>query len=334
MRVLVTGAGGFLGRHLVAKLVARGDTVVALDLRFDPRLSGPGIATIEGSVADTATVARAVAGCDGVIHAAALTGLWSRHPAAFERINVGGTWRVLAAAGSAGVGRAVLVSSYTTLIAGGRRAPARMVDETCELAPEVLLGPYPRSKRRAELIAAVARVPTAIVLPSAPIGAGDRAPTPPGRLLRDLADRRLPAMIRCGWNFVEVGALADGVIAALDRGQAGRRYLLAGGDMETDEMLARFAAVCGAPMPRLRVPWAIALGAARVEAAIAWLTGRVPAAPVTGVRLAGPAVRFDTGRARAELGFAPPPFEVGLRRALSWLAEEGLLRRRLPALER
>lgn len=328
----MTGAAGFLGRHLVERLAARGDRVVAVDLAADPPVAGAA-ETHRASVADRAAMARAADGAEAVIHAAAVTGLWARDPSLFEAVNVGGTRTVLEAAAAAGAGRAVHVSSYVTVISGRRSDPERTVDETEAPPEEAMLGPYPRSKWRAERVAAQGPLPAAIVLPSAPIGPGDRAPTPPGRMLRDMAGGRLPALIDCLWALVDIRALAAGVIAALDRGRPGRRYLMTGETLTTDELVAVFERVGGVRGPRARVPYAVALAAAHVEAQISRLTGRPPAAPLTGVRLAGPRLRFDCRRAREELGFDPPPIEGAMRDALLWLRAEGGLARALPGLD-
>ncbi|MGF1501965.1 MAG: hypothetical protein ACFBSD_09115, partial [Paracoccaceae bacterium] len=241
---------------------------------------------------------------------------------------------VLAAAAAAGAGRAVLVSSYTTLIAGRRHPSLAQVDESVDLAPEDLLGPYPRSKRRAELAALEAALPTVIVQPSAPVGPGDWRPTPPGALLADMANGRLPAMLDCSWNLVDVRAVADGVVAALARGRPGARYLLSGENLDTEGVLARFEAASGVAGPRMRVPYGVALAAAHVGEAVARVTGRPPQAPLTGVRLAGPRIAFDNAKARRELGFAPPPVDGAIRDALLWLRSVGRLERDLPGLDK
>ena len=318
MRVLVTGAGGFLGGHVAALLLARGDTVRGLDLAFPEPAAG--MEAVRGSVLDARALSGAMAGVGAVIHCAAITGLWARDPRDFERVNLGGTRAVLAAARAAGVARVVHVSSYVTLISGGRGDPPRRVDETLELPPEAMLGPYPRSKRRAEIAALSADPPGVVVMPPAPIGPGDHAPTPPGAMLRDMAAGRLPAMIDCGWNLVDVRALAGGVIAALDRGAPGTRYLLSGTDMDTDALVALFERVSGRRGPRARVPYGVALAAARVSERIARITGRPPGAPLTGLRLAGPRIGFDNAMARAALGYAPGPVEAAMRDALAWFA--------------
>ena len=151
-------------------------------------------------------------------------------------------------------------------------------------------------------------------------------------MLRDMANGALPAMIRCRWNLLDVRALAEGVVAALDSGAPGQRYLLAGEDMETDVLVALFELVSGVRGPRTRVPYGVALAAATLAERVAALTGRPPGAPLTGVRLAGPAVRFDASKAREALGFRPPPVEGALRDALVWMREAGWIRRALPGL--
>src|SRR5699024_7088016 len=116
--------------------------------------------------------------------------------------------------------RTVLISSYVTLVSRQARGGA-MLDETVEAPPSHLLGPYPRTKRQAELFALSAAAtgqPVTIVMPSAPVGAGDANLTPPTRLLCDLATGRTPALLDCLLNLVDVGAVADAAIAAREFG--------------------------------------------------------------------------------------------------------------------
>ncbi|MEM0943565.1 MAG: NAD-dependent epimerase/dehydratase family protein [Pseudomonadota bacterium] len=317
MKVLITGAGGFLGRHLSEKLMAAGHGVVGLDLRLEPPLA-PGCEPVLGSVTEPETVARAIKGCDAVIHAAAVTGLWAQRRTIFHEVNVEGTRIVLDAAEAEGISAMVQVSSFVTLIAGGR-GPVETVDERLELPVEAMLGAYPRSKREAELICRAHAVDPVIVLPSAPIGPGDYGPTPPGRLLEDLANRKLPALLDCTWNFIGIEALAEGVIAALMRGVPGRRYLLSGENLTTAEMVKLFEVASSVPVTRWRVPHGVALASAHLEERLAAITGLSPKGPLTGVRPAGPRRRFDNARARAELDFDPPPVIDAFRAAIEWM---------------
>jgi dihydroflavonol-4-reductase len=238
----------------------------------------------------------------------------------YDRVNMRGTCEVLIAARRAGA-RMVHVSSYVTLIGGPDRG-GTLLDETVELTPSQMLGPYPRTKREAELAAlAAARAGQEVVIvqPSAPVGPGDHRMTPPSRMIRDLAAGRTPAVLDCLLNLVDVRVLAEGVIAARDRGASGERYLLTGEDLPMADLAARVAALAGVAPPRFTVPHWVALAAARAEAGIARLTGRPPTAPLTGVRLAGRRVRFSNAKARAAFGFAPPPVDQALADALEWM---------------
>ncbi len=322
---LVTGAGGFLGGHVVAALADRGEAVRALDIAF-PAALPEGVERIDGSILDAAALAGAMAGAGAVIHCAAIAELWEPSRWAYDRVNMRGTCEVLIAARRAGA-RVVQVSSYATLIGGPDKGEATL-DETLELTPTDMLGPHPRSKREAELAALCAvrmGQEVVIVQPSAPVGPGDHRLTPPSRMIRDLAAGKTAAVLDCLLNLVDVRALAGGVIAARDKGRSGERYLLTGEDLTMVELAAKVAALAGVAAPRFRVPHWLALAAARIEAGVSAVTRRPPTAPLTGVRLAGRRVRFDNAKARDELGFAPPPVDQALADAVSWMRETGLL---------
>jgi len=314
---LVTGAGGFIGGHLVRALAERGEAVRALDLSFPAPLPEH-VRRIEASILDPEAFSAAAKGCEAVIHCAAIADLWTPQPILYHRVNMRGTCEALIAARMAGA-RMVHVSSYTTLI-GGPDPGEVTLDETVELTPSDMLGRYPRSKREAELaVLSAARLgqDALMVLPSAPVGPGDHRRTPPTRMIQDLARGKIPALLDCLLNLVDVRALADGIIAARDRGAAGERYLLTGEDITMADLAQRVTERTGTPAPRRRVPYWLALVAAQIEDRIARLTKHRPAAPLTGVRLAGRRVRFDNAKARAALGFDPPPFDDALSAAIA-----------------
>ena len=317
MTVLVTGAGGFLGGHLCGMLRGKGVPVRGFDIRYP---AGRHQDDVTGSILEPEALSEACNGVEGVIHAAALAQLWTPGRFDYDRVNGIGTCRVLAAARRANA-PTVMVSSYTTLI-GRDTVDGTVLDETAEIVPNRLLGRYPVSKRQAELFvqaAAGAGQQACIVMPSAPVGPGDFNLTPPSAMIRDLALGNTPALLDCLLNLVDVRAVAEATINALEAGAAGRRYLLAGESISLPELAARVAALSGQPAPRTKVSVAVALAVARVEALISRLSGRPPRAPLTGVRLAARKVDFNSSRARSELGFSPRSLDEILPEAVEWL---------------
>lgn len=321
---LVTGGAGFVGRRLVAGLLARGAGVRVFDLKpFD------GAETSIGSVEDLAALKAAMRGVDVVYHLAGDAQLWARDEDRFERINHQGTRNVLEAASAAGVRRLVHCSSLTTLV--GRRTPvgASYADESIELGEGEMLGDYPRSKLLAEkaVNAAVASgLDAVIAIPTEPLGPGDENLTPPTRMIVDLVNGRIPATIDCMLNFVSVSSLAAGLIAVADRGSRGERYLLGGDNVSMARLLTEIEKQTGRSMPRTMLPYAVALAAGVVDTKlVAPITGKAPRAPLTGVRLAGRRVAFSSAKAERDLGWRSEPFERALGAALEWLRARGFV---------
>lgn len=317
---LVTGGAGFVGRHLVRALLARGERVRVLDLRRSDLAE-----TLVGSIDDPAIAAAAMAGVDHVFHLAGHAQLWAPDKSVFERVNHLGTQIMLDAARAAGVRRFVHCSSLTTLV--GRRTPlgASTADETARLAPDDMLGPYPRSKLLAERAVGASGLDAVIAIPTEPLGPGDDSLTPPTRMILDLLAGKTPATIDCTLNFVDVASLADGIIAACDKGRRGERYLLGGENISMRRLLDTLEGLSGRRMPRTRLPYAVALMAGVIDTGlVARFSGKSPTAPLTGVRLAGRRVSFSSARAEAEFGWRSAPFGPSLQSALDWFVEKGL----------
>ncbi|HBS33576.1 MAG TPA: NAD-dependent dehydratase [Parvularcula sp.] len=321
---LVTGGAGFVGGRLVRALQARGERVRVIDL--NPVAD---VEAVMASIEDVSAVRAAMAGADVVYHLAGDAQLWARDAGRFERINHQGTRAILTAAVEAGVRRFVHCSSLTTLV--GRSAPIgpSTADETTEISPQEAFSGYPRSKALAEQAVreAVARgLDAVIAIPTEPLGAGDVSLTPPSRMIVDLANGRMPATIDCLLNFVAVDSLADGLIAAATRGKRGQRYVLGGENVSMARLLAEIERQTGKTMPRATLPYAVALVAGAIDTGVvARITGNRPAAPLTGVRLAGRRVSFSSLKAEIELGWKSAPFEQALGDALRWFRGEGLI---------
>lgn len=321
-RALVTGGAGFVGGHLVEALLGAGHAVRVLDLN-----PVEGVDSIVGSINDRDCVDAAMSRVEVVYHLAGDAQLWARDPDRFDRINHRGTRVVLEAAAKAGVRRFVHCSSLTTLVSRSTPVGPSSADEEMTYSSGELLGPYPRSKALAEEAvreAAGRGLDVVIAIPTEPLGAGDRNLTPPSRMIVDLVNGRIPATIDCLLNFVSVRSLAQGLIAAAATGRRGHRYILGGDNVRMSALLSELEKQTGRPMPRTKLPYAVALAAGLVDTSIiASLTGRAPAAPLTGVRLAGRRVSFSSRKAETDLGWRSEPFETALASALYWFRENG-----------
>jgi dihydroflavonol-4-reductase len=290
VKVYVTGATGFVGGHVARELRERGADV--RDERVD--------------LLDRAGLERVVAGCDAVVHVAALYS-FDAAPEAFERVNVEGTRTVLEAAAGAGVERFLHCST------GGTCGPVQGRPATEEDEPPAwdLKVPYKRTKVVAERLALAAGA--VVVNPTTPVGDGDRKPTPTGRMIANVARGRMPAYVgTTGLNIVDVRDVARGHALALEHGEPGQRYLLGGVDLSLAELFAAVARLAGRPRPRLRVPYAVA-----EMAAAAGIANRDE------VRLARLPMYFSSAKARSTLGYEPGPVEPALARAVTEALSKG-----------
>jgi dihydroflavonol-4-reductase len=324
VRVLVTGATGFVGANVARVLVEQGHHVSALVRPTSDRsaLAGLSVTPMVGSLTDRQSLDRAVRHVDVLFHVAADYRFWVPDPRTMHEVNVGGTRRLLVAAVQAGVKRIVYTSS-TVAVRGsaqslGTEADFVELDET--------LSVYQRTKVLAEqvvwrLIAQGA--PITIVNPSTPIGAYDRRPTPTGRLIVDFLNGRLPAFLNAVFNFVHVGDVATGHWLAAEKGRIGERYILGGHNLSLSDFLQLLAKVSGRPAPRIKIPYAVAYMAGVVGELTGRLTGREPRASLDGVRMASLPMRYDSSKAVNELGLPQTPLEAAVEEAVHWFRQHG-----------
>lgn len=328
-KVLVTGASGFVGSAVARRLVERGYSVRALVRAASPRahLAGLDLEFVRGDLRDADSVRQAMTGVRFLFHVAADYRLWAREPEEIARTNVLGTRTIMQQAMRAGVERIVYTSSVATLTC---RASGESADETGPLHEAQAIGAYKRSKVAAERLveAMVAQgLPAVIVNPSTPIGPGDVKPTPTGRMIVEAASGRMPAFVDTGLNMVHVDDVAEGHLAAFERGRVGERYILGGQNASLSEILGVVAAECGRRPPRIRLPRAAVVPLALVSEAMARRSGREPLVTLDGLRMSKNRMFFTAAKAERELGYQARPYAQAVRDAIAWFRQAGYLRR-------
>ncbi len=326
MNCFLTGASGFIGANLARQLAARGHRVKALvransDLRG---LDGVPCERVEGDIGQPAALEKAMQGCDWCFHVAASYHLWLRDYAPMYAANVAGTRNVLQAAAAAGCKRIVYTSTVGCIGLGpqhpGQVAPT---DEATPVNAAQMSNHYKRSKWQAEEVArefAAKGAPVVIVNPSAPIGPFDVKPTPTGKIVLDFLQRKMPAYLDTGLNWVHVRDVAEGHILAAEKGRLGERYILghAEGNWTMKQALDVLQELTGIPAPKFRVPYGVALAAAYFDEAISAVTGRPPKAPLAGVRMARYKMFFNPAKAIRELGLPQTPPREAFADAVQW----------------
>lgn len=333
MKVLVTGATGFVGSAVVRELLARGHAVRAL-VRAKSKLAnleGLAIEKSEGDVLDEPSVKRAVEGCEGVIHTAGTVDYRPRSRDLLYSLNGHGPEIVLGAALAAGVKRAVHTSSVAAM--GGTRAP-EVRDETSPSLAEESGIHYFISKLRGEQAAlALAKkgLPVVVVRPVFVSGPGDIYWSS-GTTLLALARRQFPVYVPGGAGAADVRDIARGHVDALERGRVGEAYILGGENLEMAELTRRVAKAAGVKAP-IPVPYGVAITVATIGEKLAGLFGKDPPMPVDLVKSSALYTFTSSAKAEKELGYQVRPFADSLRDTLRFFMEQGRLKPSTPELQ-
>lgn len=325
MKVLVTGATGFIGANLTRELLREGTAVRVLVRPGSNRLAiaALDIELVEGDLQDRESLCRAVKGCRILYHVAAHYSLASQDAAQMYRTNVEGTRNILEVALELGVDRVVYTSSVGAL---GTPKDGRPATEETPVSLQEMIGHYKRSKflaeREAERLCGKG-LPVVIVNPSTPIGPWDVKPTPTGKMIVDYLNGKMFGYLHTGLNLVHVRDVARGHILAAQKGRIGEKYILGHQNLTLVQIFALLERISGVPAPRRKIPYPVALLAACASELYGRLAGQVPPIPLSGVRMAKTLMFFDPAKAVKELGLPQTPVEEALREAVEWFWTHG-----------
>lgn len=326
MITLVTGGAGFIGSHLVAQLLTSGANLRVFEhpKAAVDHLPLDSIELVRGDIRDTAAVHNATRRCSRVYHLAADPNLWRKDRREYQAINHQGALNVVRSALENGAERVLHTSTESILGAPDFHGGAV---ENLRLQERDMLGPYCLSKFRAEqsiLKLTDKGAPIVMVTPTLPVGPGDRNLTPPTRMAVAFCRGELPAYLDCRFNLIDARDVAQGMMLAMERGRPGIRYLLGSENHRLHDWLRILGEQLGRKPPRWQVPYSVAF-------TVAWfsefwadhVSGKMPMATLTGVRLTRRCMFFDPAASLTELGLKPRPIQEAARDAVAWYRAQG-----------
>jgi len=333
MKVLLTGATGFVGSEIARELVRQGHELRVLVRKTSKLdgLAGLSYERVEGDILDRASLDRALEGMDALIHTAANVSARLRDAALIDRVNVEGTRTVLDAAAARPGLRVVYTSSIAAV--GATEAP-KLQDESAPWRSGDGYQ-YIDAKRRAEefvLEHAKRGLDVVVLNPGFVLGPGD-VYLGSTRLVLEFLKGRLGWITDGGISFCDVRDVAKAHVAALTRGERGERYIVASKNQTLHEALAIVGRLSG-KRPARRAPYALVWLAALLSEAVA-LVKEHPFEEFN-----RPVVRYsrlynwtDSSKAARELGYATRSLEESLRDTIRDFLARGLIAASTPELQ-
>lgn len=324
MKILVTGATGFLGHHLVKKLINEGHDIRILKEKDASMelLKGLKTEVFEGDIRDSEAVKKAVSGCEIVFHLAGIISYWGKQdPLQFE-INVNGTKNVVKACLEEKVQRLIHTSSTVAVSFN----PEGLATEKTEFNLGSLGIAYCDTKYLAEKEVQKGvkeGLDAVIVCPGSMYGSGD--------IRRIKEDPVFPEGISSmfyvegGLGVVDVEDVVEGEILAWKKGKRGERYILVAENLSFYEIRKIISEILGKQPPKIKLPSLIFLAFGYILNWSSYLTGERPKFTPENARLNNIHLYFSNEKAKKELGLEFRPFKESVKKMVEWYREKGYL---------
>jgi len=321
MKAFVTGGTGFIGKHVVQKLLARGYEVWALarSERSAAVLVNMGAQVVPGDITDTESMRGGMHGSDLVIHLAAWYKLGATDWMHAEAINVSGTRKVLRLAHELDVPKIVYVS--TVAVFGDTKG--QLVDETYFQG-----GPFltesDRTKWLAHYKVALPLIekgaPIVIAMPGGVYGPGDSSVL--AEMMR-LFYKGLPAVPgpETTLTYAHVEDIAEGILLSAEKGRIGESYVLTGPAIPMGEMMDFWGHLTGKSSPTARIPAVMLRPFAPLMGSVSKLVDLPPAFSQEAIASLGATYMARSDKARTELGWKTRPLQTGMLETFAWIAE-------------
>ena len=319
---VITGASGHIGYALLVKLIEKGEKVRILIRRNEARFDALDCEKVFGDVNDAASLLSAFRGADTVYHLAGVIDINNGDDSLVWKVNYEGVKLVCAACREAGVKKLVYASSVDAFKPLPFNAVMR---EVSVFEPETLEGTYAKTKATATNFVfeeCKKGLPAVVVYPGACIGPYDYKVSNVGEMVRMCLHGSIPASLNFGaYNFVDVRDVADGMIAAAEKGKVGEGYILCGEQISADEFVATCLRTCGKQAPKLKIGKGIATISAPVMEVYYKISKTTPLFTRYSIRKISSNCNFSIEKAKKELGYSPMSVAQSIRDMVAWIRE-------------
>ncbi len=326
MKILVTGATGFIGQKLALELANQGNTIHALvrDIcKAETLLSHPQIKLFAGDILDQQSIVAAMQSCGQVYHLAALASVWHKNPDAFYKINVEGLKNVLACCLKLKIKNLLFTSTAGVV---GDSKDGQPVAELTNPNPK-LETLYEKSKVAAEILIkeyVEKGIRGIIVNPSRVYG--------PGLLTESNGFTRLLKMYLSGkWkikpgngtsigNYVYIDDVVNGLVLAMEKAKPGERYLLSGTNASYNAFFTLVNQLTGMERKLIPFPLPLMLFFSQIQLLMANVFGKQPLITPPFVRKYNKHWIVSSAKAEKELGYTITPLSEGITKTINWLS--------------
>jgi dihydroflavonol-4-reductase len=320
---LVTGATGHIGNVLVRKLIERGEKVRALILPDECResIKGLEIEAVEGDVLNEDSLYESMRDVEGIFHLAGVISIMPGSNDVVRRVNIEGTKNILRIAKELKVGKFV----YTSSIHAIQRVEDGIIDESLPYDLDTPYGEYDRAKAEATLAvqqAAQAGLEAVITCPTGVIGPYDFRGSLMGGVIHEAAESRPTLYVDGAYDFVDVRDVADGLIAAAEKGRRGESYILSGHKISVRYLLETVREITGRRFFTMKIPFDLAKFVSLFTPMYYSLAKVSPRFTPYSLEVLRSNANISHDKATRELGYTPRPLYESIRDAVKWFLEK------------
>lgn len=320
---LVTGATGHIGNVLVRKLLERGEKVRALILPNECResIQGLDVEAVEGDVLNEKTLYESMRDVKGVFHLAGVISIMPGSNEVVRKVNIEGTKNILRVAKVLNVGKFV----YTSSIHAIKRVEEGIIDESLPYDPDNPYGEYDRAKAEATLEvqqAAQAGLDAVIACPTGVIGPYDFRGSLMGGVIHTAAESKPTLYVDGAYDFVDVRDVADGLIAAAEKGRSGESYILSGHKISVRYLLETVREITGRRFFKMKIPFDLAKFVSLFTPMYYSVAKVSPRFTPYSLEVLRSNSNISHVKATRELGYTPRPLYESIRDAVKWFLEK------------